>query len=147
MIGKCLNISATGTRGGFPLTWHHTVVEGALLNTEHHLRHLAEPLVSHADGDLGGQDGGLVLLGESVADSDSAHVGEAVLVLLGQREHVNGSLALGDGVIAGVAAEEGGDTGLLAGLDGLDVQLGLAGVSGRELEETLGVCYLQLVLI
>ena len=133
-----------------PLTWHDTVVEGSLLDAEHHLRHLAEPLVGHADGDLGGQDGGLVLLGEPVAHSDgahTAHVGEAVLVLLGEREHVDGRLALGDGVIAGVAAEEGGDTGLLAGLDGLDVQLGLAGVSGRELEETLGVCYLQLVLI
>ena len=132
------------------LTWHDTVVEGSLLDAEHYLRHLPEPLVGHADGDLGGQDGGLVLLGEPVAHSDgahAAHVGEAVLVLLGEREHVDGSLALGDGVIAGVAAEEGGDTGLLAGLDGLDVQLGLAGVSGRELEETLGVCYLQLVLI
>ena len=33
-------------------TWHHAVVEGPLLDAEHHLRHLPQPLVGHADGDL-----------------------------------------------------------------------------------------------
>ena len=33
-------------------TWHHTVIEGAFLDAEHHLRHLPQPLVCHTDGHL-----------------------------------------------------------------------------------------------
>ena len=75
--------------------------------------------------------------------------GVVLLVLPGQREHVDGSLALGDGVIARVAPEEGGHAGLLARLDGLDVKFGLTGVRGRELDQTAGMRppHLQRVLV
>ena len=118
-------------------TWHDAVVEGSLLNTEDHLGHLAQPLVGHAEGDLGGQqDPRLVLPAQPVVDGDR---GVVLLILPGQGEHVDGSLALCDGVIARVAPEEGGHAGLLARLDGLYVESGLGGVSGRELDQAAGL--------
>ena len=128
-------------------TWHDAIIERSLLNTEDHLGHLAQPLVGHADGDLGGQqDPALVLPAQPVVDGDG---GVVLLVLPGQREHVDGGLALGDGVVAGVAPEEGGHAGLLARLDGLDVEFGLTGVGGRELDQTTRVRppHIQRVLV
>ena len=96
---------------------------------------------------LGGQhDPRLVLPAQPVVDGDR---GVVLLVLPGQGEHLDGRLALGDGVVAGVAAEEGGHAGLLTRLDGLDVQSGLAGVSRRELDQSAGLwpSHLQRVLV
>ena len=118
-------------------TWHDAIIERSLLNTEDHLGHLAQPLVGHAEGDLGGQqDPRLVLPAQPVVDGDR---GVVLLILPGQGEHVDGSLALCDGVIARVAPEEGGHAGLLARLDGLYVESWLGGVSGRELDQAAGL--------
>ena len=152
MIGKYQNISQRFYKKekreiDVFVTWHHAVIKGALLNTEDNLRHVSQPLVGHADGDLGGQQHpGLVLPAQAVVDG---HRGVVLLVLPGQGEHVNGSLALCDGVIARVAPEEGGHAGLLARLDGLDVEFWLTGVSRSELHQAarLRPSHLQGVLV